>query len=74
MELVVERKYTLLTEADYLRMFGCKHRSKDPRVPRMYLPGLDGKPELHFVFKPKDDFSHKTLRMLTSLGESKEEQ
>ena len=71
--MVVEKKYILMTEGDFVRQFGEKHKSKHPRLPKLYLPGADGKQELHFVFKP-DDLSHKSLRLVSSLVETKSEE
>ena len=56
-----------------MRQFATKHKSKHPRLRRVFLPGPDNKPELHYVFKP-DDFSLKTWKLVSPLVESKSEE
>eukprot|EP00971_Amphidinium_carterae_P348969 6490770-Amphidinium_carterae.2 len=73
LQLIVEKKFILMSESDFLRRYGQKHRSKDPRLPKIYLPGVGGEQELHYVFKP-DDLSHKVLKVVSAYGNSKKEQ
>ena len=73
LQVVLEKKYVLMTEPDFVRFFGQKHKSKHPRIPKVWIPGADNKPELHYCFKPSD-LSHKTLKLVSAVMETKSEE
>eukprot|EP00971_Amphidinium_carterae_P016732 330201-Amphidinium_carterae.2 len=64
--------YLLLTDQQYLLAFGTQHRTKDPKVPSIYITNHHGAREKVWVFR--DEESYRRLRVCSKVGESKTKQ
>eukprot|EP00971_Amphidinium_carterae_P063413 1255283-Amphidinium_carterae.2 len=64
--------YLLLTDQQYLLAFGTQHRTKDPKVPSIYITNHHGAQEKVWVFR--DEESYRRLRVCSKVGEVKTKQ
>ena len=65
LQACVERSFILLGQSEFSRVFGTRPKTKMPRVPKVTITGLDGKPETCWVFLPEEPGYRKlTLRSI----------
>ena len=64
----ISSEYTILTEAEYTRFFGQAPRAKDPKVPKIWVRGSSGTPELVFAFK-KADAVGRQMKLVSRLSD-----
>ena len=69
LQVCVERSFLLLGQSEFTRIFGTRPKTKMPRVPKISITGLDGKPETCWVFLA-DEPSHRRLSIRSVEGES----
>ena len=71
LECLVERRFTLMTAAEFAKKFQVKPSGKLPKTPQVKLRGLDGQLEVFYVFK-EDSETQRTLVVRSSEGEQLE--